>query len=250
MQFYSMDSGRSVAAANSNDVFLRPSPGKFACIQVDLGNQRLCSLLVDTACTAVVLRPSVVAKYSLPTYGAGATMTAAGGSNMAGSLTQLERFTLKGVKSTQTFGPLPSAVQDIGALPMALDGIIGLSFLSQFACVDFDFENGNLILHKSVRDPPMGMNQKVIGKADLILTSMRVWAANINIDGKGPVKMLVDTGAASTIMNWKGVADMGLSRSSDEVERNMNSIGAMGAVSSHANSTCTVSRIPNISILL
>ena len=230
MQFYSLDSGRSVAATNANDVFLRPSPGKFPCIQVDIGNRRIITLLVDTACTALVLRPSVVTKYGLPSYSAGATMTAAGGGNMAGALTQIDRFTLVGSNSeSKSFGPFPTAVQDIGALPPALDGIIGLSFLSQFAYVDFDFKSGNLILHENKQDPLTPENTVCLGKSNLESTRMMIWAVRIMFDGKGPVKTIVDTGAASTILNWKGVHDMGLSKDSEQVVRNFGAMGAMGA---------------------
>ena len=41
--------------------------------------------------------------------------------------------------------------------------------------------------------------------------------------------MLVDTGAASTILNWRGVADMSLSKDSELIPRNLSSMGAMGA---------------------
>ena len=36
MSFYSLESGTSVAAANANDVYLRPSPGKFAGFTLDM----------------------------------------------------------------------------------------------------------------------------------------------------------------------------------------------------------------------
>jgi len=234
MSFYSLESGTSVAAANANDVYLRPSPGKFAGITLniapDLSLDQKINMLVDTACTAVVLRPEVVRRFNLSTYGAGATMTAAGGGSMTGALTQLQKFTLVySNKSRKAFGPLPTAVQDIGALPSQLDGIIGLSFLNQFACVDFDFRHGKMLLHENDMTPNIDPDLKFVGEASLFLTRMQVWAANIYLDGRGPVKMLVDTGAASSILNWKGVSDMGLSRSSPYIQQNVGAIGAMGA---------------------
>ena len=234
MSFYSLESGISVAAANANDVYLRPSPGKFAAIALDVApdsslDQKI-NMLVDTACTAVVLRPEVVRRLNLSTYGAGATMTAAGGGSMTGALTQLQKFTLAySNESKRPFGPLPTAVQDIGALPSQLDGIIGLSFLNQFACVDFDFRRGKMLLHENDMTPNIDPELKFVGEASLFLTRMQVWAANIYLDGRGPVKMLVDTGAASSILNWKGVSDMGLSRSSPYIQQNVGAIGAMGA---------------------
>ena len=49
------------------------------------------------------------------------------------------------------------------------------------------------------------------------------------MDGRDPVRLLVDTGAASTFLNWKGVSDLNLSESSPQIERNTESLGAMGA---------------------
>ena len=54
-------------------------------------------------------------------------MTGAGGTVGATGLTQIEKFSLnqdeKPGNANPTFGPLPAAVQDIGALPSTLDGI-------------------------------------------------------------------------------------------------------------------------------
>lgn len=58
-----------------------------------------------------------------------------------------DRFTF----GDKTYCPLPAAVQDIGALPSTLDGIIGLSFVNQFACVEMDFKGGFVTLYTKER---------------------------------------------------------------------------------------------------
>jgi hypothetical protein len=128
-------------------------------------------------------------------------------------------------------GGTMAACQDIGALPVGLDGILGLSFLDQFACVDFDFVNDELRLDRTNRNPYIPNVDYVVAKGTLILTRLRIHAADVTLDGRGPVRMLVDTGAASTFLNRKGVADMKLSLSSspqiDMIRGEQ--IGAMGA---------------------
>jgi len=128
--------GPSVKAQNVlNDVFIRPSStGKLPAIRVTLPpnnsnnyNSRTLTMLVDTACSGVVLRPSSASKANLRVVNAPVSMTAAGGSTSGTKLTQFDSFTVEGV----SFGTCPVAVQDIGALPDGLDGIIGLSFLNQ-----------------------------------------------------------------------------------------------------------------------
>jgi predicted aspartyl protease len=187
-------------------------------------------LLVDTACSGFVLRPSVVQqKYRfLPSLSTPVTMTGAGGTASATGLTQIDRFTLDAADQETTaikFGPLPAAVQDIGALPSSLDGIIGLSFLNQFAKVDFDFERGQLRLQKSIAtatttDEGLSLNDSnLVGRADLeIVPQLGIYTVDVSFDvdnqRRGPVKMLVDTGAANTFLSWKGVNDLGFSRDS------------------------------------
>ncbi len=65
----------------------------------------------------------------------------------------------------------------------------------------------------------------------LRLTRLRVYAADVTLDGRGPVGMLVDTGASSTFLNRRGVHDMRLSmHSSPRIEPiRGEAIGAMGA---------------------
>merc|ERR1712176_72311 len=132
-----------------------------------------------------------------------------GGGNVNTGLTQLDKFCYGG----QNFGSLPSAVQDIGALPEALDGIIGLSFLNQFACAEFDMVNGKLRLYKKERDPPIPDGYGVSAKAEMSLTKLGIFTADVAIDGRGPIKMLVDSGATSSFLSWQGVSDLGYTKS-------------------------------------
>jgi hypothetical protein len=96
--------------------------------------------------------------------------------------------------------------------------------------VDFDFANGELRMHKvipeiSLRDTEMS----IVAEGSLDMTKLGIYTVDTILDGRGPVKLLVDTGAASSFMNWSGVADLGYSSSSEQIEPIRDAIGAMGA---------------------
>ena len=229
LYFTSMDSNRIITAKNDAAISIEPSDQPYATVQIDVANPYgpdfKLSLLLDTACSGFVLRPSVVSKYNLPQLSTPVTMTGAGGTAGGTGLTQINRFMFGGVP----FGPLPAATQDIGALPSSLDGIIGLSFLNQFACVEMDFRNGSVTLYKNERRPPVPEGLDVVAEAEMSLTKLGIWTVDVTLDKRGPVKMLVDSGAASTFLNWKGVSDLSLSRNSPLVESLSSPMGAMGS---------------------
>lgn len=227
--FTALQSGR-IKALNQASLEINTDGQPFPMVQIDVpsscGPSFTLSLLLDTACSGLVLRPTIVHKYKLPTYSSPVTMMGAGGSAQANGLTQLDRFDFGG----KTFGPLPAAVQDIAGLPAPLDGIIGLSWLSQFACVEIDFRNGELTLHKSQgRLPLPPYDLEVVAEAEMSLTRFGVWCTDVTLDGRGPIKMLVDTGASSSFLSWEGVNDLGLSRSSTLVAPLKERFGAMGS---------------------
>lgn len=229
LYFTSMDSNRIISAENGAKISIEPSGQPYATVQIAVANPsgvdfRL-SLLLDTACSGFVLRPSVVKRYNLPSYSTPVTMTGAGGSAGTTGLTQINRFTF----GDMSYGPLPAAVQDIGALPSTLDGIIGLSFLSQFACVEMDFGRGAVTLYKKERKPPIPEGLYVVAEAEMTMTNLGIWIVDVTLDGRGPVKMLVDSGAASTFLNWKGVSNLSLSRDSPLIEKLSSPMGAMGS---------------------
>jgi len=223
MSFFALEASRSVSGTSSiGEIYLRPSPGQYPAIDLHIPNGDKLTMLVDTACSGIVLRPSSAKKQGMKIVDNPISMTSAGGTAET-KLSQIDRFSVQG----KQFGPSPIAVQDIGALPSQLDGILGLQFLSQFAHVTFDFDKKVLQLSNTeVATPEEGM---LVGEGELLYTRFGVWAVNCILDGKGPVKMLLDTGAASSILNWKGVSDLGLNRSSPEVCINKSPIGAMGA---------------------
>jgi hypothetical protein len=172
-------------------------------------------------------------------------MTGAGGTAQNTGLTQLSSFSLEEGSATNArelndkkknrFGPLPAAVQDIDVLPRQLDGIIGLSFLSQFAGIELDFAQGHVSLFRHQMpsiEERSNRSQIVVAQGDLTLVgSLGIYTVATKLGGRGPVSLLVDSGAGHTLLNWKGVADLGLSRQSPPVTpldpRMM--MGAMGS---------------------
>ena len=246
-QYFSLEASKPVAAANSQDIYIRPSEGKYAAIKVTFQQTQLSSavslnLLVDTACSGLVISPNSVHRVNRECPGifemqsVGATMTTAGGSQGAG-VAKWDKSTnmiVGGAVVSPANGSMSNlaAVQDIGALPSGLDGIIGLSFLNQFSTVDFDFTNGRLCLYKKDEDPALPSNNGqlfIAAQGKLALTRLGIYTTQTNLGGRGPVSMLVDTGAASTFLNWSGVSQLNLSRESPLVNPIAASIGAMGA---------------------
>ena len=234
------------------NLYIRPSPGKYAAIKVQMRSKDSSSinrvvewmLLVDTACSGLVLSPSAVKRANdicpgmMKIINNAGTMTMAGSSS--GGMTSVAKWDERAtqmivggveIPNSGMNGSNMAACQDIGALPVGLDGILGLSFLDQFACVDFDFVNDELRLDRTNRNPYTPNVDNVVAKGNLVLTRLRIHAVDVTLDGRGPVRMLVDTGAASTFLNRKGVADMKLSLSSspqiDMIRGEQ--IGAMGA---------------------
>lgn len=166
-------------------------------------------------------------------------MTAAGGNTDVGGVANIRDpfFTEDGsTKITSSVGL--AAVQDIGALPSALDGIIGLSFLNQYQCVDFNFENSELVLYRTNPAPIDFQNNdnnnssnkmKIVAEGAIKTCRIGVYTVECTLDGRGPINFLLDTGAGSTILNWQGVKDLNMDPNHPLIMRNSESIGAMGA---------------------
>lgn len=227
--FTKMTLGQTIHAFNQANLRIDSVGQPYPTIRVDVPQSTKpnfsLTLLLDTACSGLVLRPSTANKYNLPTFKSPVTMTGAGGTSQANGLTQLNRFVFGGM----SFGPMPAALQDISGLPAPLDGIIGLSWLNQFACVEIDFWNGQLTLFRSDKNPPIPKNLEVVAEAEMSMASLGIWYIDVTMDGRGPVKMLVDTGAASSFLSWEGVRNLGLSRESELVVPLREKLGAMGS---------------------
>jgi len=206
--FTSMETGRSIPAYNKESIQIEGVGTPYPTIQIRVNDRFDLTLLLDTACSGFVLRPSVVKEHNLKSSTTTATITGAGG-NVNTGVTQLDKFTYGGTD----FGSLPAAVQEIGALPQALDGIIGLSFLNQFACVEFDMINGKLRLYRRNTEPPIPEGYGVSARGEMISTKLGIYSTDITIDGRGPIKMLVDSGATSSFLSWQGVSDLGYTKS-------------------------------------
>jgi predicted aspartyl protease len=232
LYFTNLDTDLKIAAVNmSGGITLNPSDQPYATVKIEVqekGNVFALQLLLDTACSGFVLRPSVVEKHNLPKMSTPVTLTGAGGTMTAQGLTQISRFAFGG----ETFGPLPAAVQDIGALPQSLDGIIGLSFLNQFSCVDMDFMNGQVTLYRKGEVPPPGsVSGSLVSQGTMsMIPHLGLYAVDAFFGGRGPVKMLVDSGAANTFLSWYGIDKLGISRDNNSVLKRLdNPMGAMGS---------------------
>ena len=221
--FTSMETGRSIPAFNRENIRIEGVGEPYPTIQIRVEDRFDLTLLLDTACSGFVLQPSIVPKYNLKSYNEQATMTGAAGNVQATGLAQVGRFTFAG----ESFGTMPAAVQDIGALPAAFDGIIGLSFLQQFACTELDVEQGKLRLYKSERQPVIPNGMSIVAEGPMHRTRLGIFTVDVSLDGRGPIKMLVDTGATSSFLSWQGVSDLGLSRST--VKPLTSRIGALGS---------------------
>lgn len=108
--------------------------------------------------------------------------------------------------------------------------------MNKFATVEFDFRSQRLNLYKYDRNPPLPTTPatsspiRVVSRGLMKRTRLGVWTADVHLDTyNGPVSMLVDTGAMSTLLNWKGIAGMNLSRDDGTVNRNRSPMGAIGA---------------------
>jgi len=230
LYFANMDRDIRVAAvhgAGPTDVTINPSDQPYATIQIQVHDSKddyTLSLLLDTACSGFVLRPEICKKYNMPSLKTPVKMTGAGGTESATGLTQINKFSLGG----ETYGPLPAAVQDIGALPNSLDGIIGLSFMNQFAEVEMDFQKGVVSFFRDTPRPRSDL--QVIAKTSMnMLPRLGIYTAEVTLGDRGPVQMLVDSGASSTFLSWKGVSDLGLKRDSNFIAPLQSPVGAVGS---------------------
>lgn len=221
--FTSMESGRTIPAFNLETIRIEGVGKPYPTIQIRVEDRFDLTLLLDTACSGLVLRPSIVRKYNLKSYGTSATMTGAAGNQAQTGLAQVNRFTFAGAN----FETMLAAVQDIGALPIALDGIIGLSFLQQLACVEFCVREGKVRLYRSERRPVIPAGLSIVAEGPMSRTRLGIFTVDVWLDDRGPIKMLVDTGATSSFLSWQGVADLGLSRS--QVPSLSNRVGALGS---------------------
>ena len=219
-----------------------PTDQPFATVELILqnpsssNNQRL-NLMVDTACSGVVLHSRAVQRLNLPQMSTPVTSMGASGSAEATGLTEIPPFTIvdDDDDDTKVFSKLPAAIQNVDTLPSFIDGILGLSFLGQFHALEFDYTTNQLVLFETAQaaqkslDENEESSQQIVARGPLhMLGSLGVYAVDVTLGGRGPVKMIVDTGGSNTFLSWKGVSDLGLSRSSPALARIPNPMGAMG----------------------
>ena len=235
-----MDSVVEIDGGNNSMGVMKPNPQFFATLEAKVGgtttnknNNQTVRLLVDTACSGFVVRSRVVSALGLPTYQSPVTMTGAGGttSSSSGQISQFPSLQLKDCTEANVntiSGPFPVSIQEIDALPSSLDGIIGLSFLNRFAQIEFNFQQEQIGLYSM---PTNKNNGALITHAPMaMLPGLGIYTVPVMFGTRGPVQMLVDTGAASTFLSWKGVRDLGLSQSDSNIIRPIpNPMGALGS---------------------
>ena len=146
--YFSLDSNKQIQDQKSQDVYIRPSPGKYVAVRVKLQSRNSqddveYTLLVDTACSGIVLSPKAISRAGdlIQTIKGAASMTTAGGGQGGYDVAKwgdnsTTKFIVGGVDINEIEGFGSSmmnmaAVNDIGALPEGLDGILGLSFLNK-----------------------------------------------------------------------------------------------------------------------
>ena len=213
--------------ADTMDGFTTGAGQDFPTIQLEVqdGGGFNLNVLLDTACTGLIVQPNVIEDNGLETISQPISVTGAAGMEQTPLATQINTFRFGG----DSFGPLLAVAQNIGSLPRPLQGILGLSFMSQFACVEMDFEAGLLNLYKKEKRPPVPEGRKLELETEMIPAAMGLYTLDISIDGWDKVKLLVDTGAGTSILSWEGIKSLGLSDSSPEVVLNSGNQGAMGA---------------------
>eukprot|EP00956_Cyclotella_meneghiniana_P003942 scaffold4738_cov61-Cyclotella_meneghiniana.AAC.8 len=204
-RYFSLDSNKQLHDQASQDIFIRPSPGKYVAITIELQskislNSVQYTLLVDTACSGIVLSPQAVSRSNgmIQTVKGAASMTTAGGG--------------QGGYDVATWGDRTSTKFIVGGVDVnELEGI----------------GNNRMMNVAAIND--IGALPDGLDEGSLYMTKLGIYTVDTMLDGRGPVKLLVDTGAASSFMNWNGVADLGYSSSSQQIETIKDAIGAMGA---------------------
>ena len=216
---------------NDADIGLYP----IMTIQIPNNGGSSLRLLLDTACSGVVLTPSAVQRNNLRPISAPVSTTGGGGqTDSSGYATMIERFSF-GYNEKEVLGPLVAVVQDTGMLEnLGFDGIIGLGLLNKYACTEIDLDRSEVAFYKTDYRPPFDESDlEVVAEGEMSPTRLGIWTVDtiFNVGGgkQGkPIKMLVDTGATTTILSWKGLQDgLGLSRRSPEVQ-SQDSMGGMG----------------------
>jgi len=68
-------------------------------------------------------------------------------------------------------------------------------------------QTGKLRLYKE-EYPPVHDEFEVMAEGELTSTRLGIYTVDVVIDGRGPIKMLVDSGATSSFLSWQGATDL------------------------------------------
>lgn len=147
-QYFTLDTKKQLQDATAQDIYIRPSPGKYAAVTVKLQSKSTSAaaeytLLVDTACSGIVLSPEAESRSNglIQTIKGAASMASAGGDRAGYDVaTWGDRSTTKLIIGDVDVNEIDgmgdrmmnmAAINDIGALPDGIDGILGLSLLNK-----------------------------------------------------------------------------------------------------------------------
>lgn len=172
------------------------------------------SLLVDTGASTSVLTPESADELELSFRAGGASGMGAGGGLGKIKVTLLEGLSL----GTRDYDPFLVAVMDLSSLAEKFDtqvhGILGNNFLRRHD-LDADFPAGRLSFHpagSSAGEPARIAAMKVAELGDFGMGIPRV---EVSIDGGPAFPAVLDLGAATTVINEKAAAALGVPKGSE-----------------------------------
>jgi Aspartyl protease len=233
----------------SPDYMFIPDDQAYATLTVQVpGNSRPLKLLLDTASTGLVLRRNMAHVYNLTLAQMPGSMTGV----MGGAQGNLQTTQLTIEINNRPLAPMPGILHDIAGLPPSLDGILGLSFTNEFYATRFMFDQGEFRFYKhkddfaiqddiidSRNDIDNGDKKKkkgtiMVAQTPLTVTSnLGLLSVPVYFGTRGPVNMLFDSGSSTTVLNWKGVEQLGLSRNSPAIQPSTTRASVMGSDNVH-----------------
>jgi len=175
-------------------------------------------LLIDTAATVSLISPAAAALFGGRRTGYTASGTSAGGeAATAGYQVSLGPITIADQPFSYDFRPV---VADVPLVTPRTRGILGLDFLSQFDVLfDFTAAKCSLFPRGSRKNSPLAKGMTAVPyrvlPLGLLVADVRLVLNTTR--GSSIVLGILDTGAASSVINWRAAATVGLAPASPAV---------------------------------